>query len=149
MKPSVTFTLFIQFPDFGADFSHVGKIAKRVNGRARASAKPNIPTAGPTIFPDVPISTRRKPMIGPVHEKLTSTSVNAIRKMLRSPVVDDALLSTAFVHLEGSTISNPPRNEAPKMTSRRKKKILNTAFVDRALSAEAPKSNVTAKPRTR
>ena len=142
-------TLFIQLPDFGADLSHVGNMAKSVNGRARAMAKPSMPMAGPTIFPDVPISTRRKPIIGPVHEKLTRTRVNAMRKMLSRPVVDDALLSTALVHLEGRTISKPPRNDAPKTTRSRKKNMLNTAFVDSAFRADAPKRSVTARPSTR
>ena len=33
----------IHEPDLGADFNHDGKRAKRANGSARASAKPNIP----------------------------------------------------------------------------------------------------------
>ena len=140
---------FIQLPDFGADFSHEGKKAKRVNGRARARANPNIPTAGAMILPDVPISTRRNPIIGPVHEKLTSTNVNAMRKMLSNPDVEDAFLSTALFQEEGRVISKPPRNEAPKTNSIRKKKMLKMALVDNALSADAPKIAVTASPRVR
>ena len=137
---------FIQLPDFGADFSHEGKKAKRVNGRARARANPNIPTAGPMMLPDVPISTRRNPMIGPVHENDTKARVNAIRKMLSNPVVLSDFASTLFCHDEGNVISNAPKNEAANTTNNRQKKILNIALVAKALRALAPKSNVTAKP---
>ena len=95
---------FIQLPDFGADFSQEGKIAKRVNGKASASAKPNIPTAGPMILPDVPISTSRKPIIGPVQEKLTKANVNAIRNMLSKPDVEEAFLSTMIILSSSSAI---------------------------------------------
>ena len=140
---------FIQLPDFGADFSHEGKKAKRVNGKARARAKPNIPTAGAMMLPDVPISTRRNPIIGPVQEKLTRTNVNAMRKMLSKPDVDDALRSTALFQDDGRVISKPPRKEAPNAKSIRKKKMLKMALVDMALSADAPKMAVTASPRAR
>ena len=85
-------------------------------------------------------------MIGPVQEKLTSTNVNAIRKMLSRPVVLLALLSTAVFHFEGSVISKPPMKEMPKMSSIRKKRILNTALVAKSLRAEAPKMAVMANP---
>ena len=149
MKPSVTFMQFIQLPDLGADFSQDGKMAKRVNGRARASAKPNIPTAGPMILPDVPISTSRNPIIGPVHEKLTKTRVNAMRKILSKPDVEEAFLSTALFQEDGRVISKPPRKETPNAKSIRKKKMLKMALVDMALSADAPKTAVTASPSAR
>ena len=85
-------------------------------------------------------------MMGPVQEKLTSTTVNAIKKMLSNPVVLLALLSTAVFHLEGSVISNPPIKEMPKMSSMRKKRMLNTALVAKSLSAEAPKIAVMTRP---
>ena len=56
-------------------------MAKRVKGRARARAKPNIPTAGASQLPEVVVCTSSMPMMGPVQEKETNTSVNAIRKM--------------------------------------------------------------------
>ena len=140
---------FIQLPDLGTDLSHDGKMAKRVNGKARARAKPNIPTAGAMMLPDVPASTSRNPIIGPVHEKLTKTKVNAMRKMLSSPEVEDAFLSTALFQEDGRVISKPPRKEAPKTMSIRKKKMLKMALVDMALSADAPKIAVTASPRAR
>ena len=88
-------------------------------------------------------------MIGPVHENDTKARVNAIRKMLRIPVVLPAFSSTLFVHDEGSLISKPPRNDAPKTSNIRKKNTLNNAFVASLLSAAGPKSSVTAKPSNR
>ena len=85
-------------------------------------------------------------MIGAVHEKLTSTKVNAIRKIEMMPEVWDALLSMAFVHRDGSTISKAPNSEIPNTNSRRKKNILKKALVEKALSAEAPNNDVTNSP---
>ena len=45
--------MFMQLPAFGAFFSHVGKRANSVKGRANATAKPNIPMPGPMMLPDV------------------------------------------------------------------------------------------------
>ena len=86
-------------------------------------------------------------MIGPVHEKLTRQRVNAMKKMLSRPVVESAFSSSLLVQLAGSCISNAPKNESAKITSRRKKMMLNTALVARLLRAEAPKMAVTARPR--
>ena len=141
--------MFIHEPDFGACFSHVGNRAKSVKGKARAKAKPNIPMAGPIMLFCVLTSTNRKPMMGPVHEKLTSVSVKAMRKMESSPLVLEALLSTALLHFEGSLSSNHPKKLRAKTTSSRKKKMLNTAFVARALSDEAPNSAVMSSPSPR
>ena len=59
-------------------------------------AKPNIPIVGARAEPpEVLTSTKRKPIIGPVHEKLTNDNVKAIKNMLNKPVVFSALLSTA------------------------------------------------------
>ena len=92
MKPSTTLIVVIHEPDFGADFNHEGNIAKIVNGRAKAKAKANIPMAGANQLPVVVVCTSNIPMIGPVQEKDTSTSVKAIRKMESSPLVLLALL---------------------------------------------------------
>ena len=81
---------------FGACLSHVGNNANSVKGNAKAKANPNIPTAGAMMLPDVETSTSRKPIMGPVHEKDTSVSVNAIRKILSSPPAFEARLSTEF-----------------------------------------------------
>ena len=121
-------------------------MANTVNGSARAMAKPNMPTVGASRLPVVPNSTSRKPMIGPVQEKLTRLRVKAIRKMLRNPVVDSDFLSTALVNLLGRVISNPPRKLAPNTSSIRKKKILNMALVLSAFRALAPKHRVTNRP---
>ena len=86
-------------------------------------------------------------MIGPVHEKLTSTRVNAIRNMLSKPEVFVALESTALLQLEGSVISNPPKKEAANTSNKRKKKMLNTALVLIAFNALAPNNAVTSNPR--
>lgn len=85
-------------------------------------------------------------MMGPVHENDTSDRVKAIKKMLSSPVVRSALLSTALLHQEGRVSSNAPKNEAANTTSSRKNRMLKTALVDRSFNALAPKSNVMAKP---
>ena len=120
-----------------------------MNGKARANAKPSMPMAGPQKLPLVAKSTSRKPMMGPVHEKDTSTSVKAIRKMDSKPLVLLALLSTALDHLLGNLISNMPKNDRAKTTSSRHRKMLNTALVDRAFSALGPKIAVTIKPSSR
>lgn len=114
-------------------------MAKRVKGKAKAMAKPNIPIVGARILPDVDTSTNRKPIIGPVQEKETKARVKAIRKMLNKPVVDSALLSTALLHEEGNVISKAPKKLAANTSNIRQKKMLNTAFVDRAFRALAPK----------
>ena len=138
---------FIQPPDFGIDFSQDGNRANSVNGNAKAIAKPSIPIAGATTLPVVDTCTSKKPIIGPVQEKDTSESVNAIRKILSKPLVASALLSTALLHLEGSVSSKAPKKEAANTTSIKQKRILNTAFVESAFSALAPKINVMAKPK--
>ena len=146
MKPSVTLMTFIQPPDFGADFSSEGNIAKSVKGMARAMAKPSMPMVGATILPCVDTATSRKPIIGPVQEKDTSASVKAIRKMESKPVVLPDFSSILLDHEEGRVSSKAPKNEAAKTTSNRQNRMLNTALVARALSALAPKSSVTASP---
>ena len=110
-------------------------------------ANPNIPMAGATTLPVVETCTNRKPIIGPVQEKETKESVNAIRKMLIKPPVDSALLSTALLHLEGKVISKAPKKEAAKTINIRQKRMLNTALVDKAFNALAPKIAVMANPK--
>ena len=67
-------------------------------------------------------------MIGPVHEKDTRVRVNAMRKMLSMPLVFSDLASILLLHDEGSVISNAPKNDAAKTTSKRQKKMLNMAL---------------------
>ena len=125
MKARTTFTEFIQPPLLGMDCSSPGKMAKRVKGRARARAKPNIPTAGarkPEL--EVAACTSSVPMMGPVQEKETSASVKAMKKMLTSPVALSAFWSIFVVQEAGRTISKAPKKDAAKTTSSRKKKML-------------------------
>ena len=82
-NPSTTLTVFIQPPLLGIDLSIVGKIANSEKGMASARAKPNIPIAGDMKLLVEAASTRSVPMIGPVQEKDTSTSVNAMKKSER------------------------------------------------------------------
>src|SRR3712207_8034516 len=108
----------------------VGKIAKSVKGMANASANPNIPTAGPTQLPDVTVSTSSKPIIGAVQEKLTSTSVKAMRNMESRPVALLALESTELAQLSGSLISNQPKKLTAKTTRDRKSTRLNSSHAN-------------------
>ena len=137
---------FIHPPDLGMDFNQDGNMANKVNGKARAKAKPNMPMAGATTLPVVDTSTSRNPMMGPVHEKDTNERVKAIRKMLRRPLVCSALLSTALLHFDGRVISNAPKKEAANTTNIKKNRMLNTALVERAFKALAPKMSVMANP---
>ena len=86
-------------------------------------------------------------MIGAVHEKDTMTSVKAINKILRKPLVVRALLSSAVDQESGRVISNRPKNESAKTTNKRKKKIFTTALVLSSFSADAPKRIVTNRPK--
>ena len=65
------------------DFSMVGKQANRVNGMARASAKPNIPTAGEMKLDVAAASTNSVPIMGPVQLNDTRQRVNAMKNMER------------------------------------------------------------------
>ena len=49
------------------------------------------------------------PIIGPVHENDTNTSVNAMKNMLSKPVVLSAFASMAFDQRDGSVSSNAPK----------------------------------------
>ena len=148
MNPSVTFTVFIQPPDLGACFSSEGNRANSAKGMASPMENPSMPNVGASMLPCVETATNRNPMIGPVHENETSTSVKAIRKMLSSPVVRSDCASIFVDHDEGSVSSKAPKKEAAKTTNNRAKKMLNHALVDRAFSALAPNNSVTSRPST-
>ena len=148
-KPNTTFTEFSQPPDFGISLSQDGKMANNVNGNARARAKPVIPIAGPTMSPDDAASTRSVPMIGPVHENDTRARVNAIKNMLRSPVVDSALLSTLVDHFDGNLMSNAPKNEIANTNNKKKNARLKIAFVASSFSLLAPNIAVIVNPKRR
>ena len=123
-------------------------MAKSVKGMASAMAKPSMPIVGERILPWVDTATRRNPMIGPVQENDTRVRVNAMRKILRRPLVFSDFSSILLLHDDGRVISNAPKNDAANTTRRRQKKMLNMALVERALRALAPKSNVTTRPST-
>ena len=108
-----------------------------------------MPIAGPMMEPLEAASTSRVPMMGPVHENETSTSVKAMKKMLRMPLERSALPSVAVLHLLGSLMSKAPKKEMAKSTSRAKKMRLKTALVAMSLSLPAPKMSVMAMPRPR
>ena len=107
----------------------LGKKANTENGIANANAKPNIPTAGARIFPLSATLTNSVPIIGPVHEKETITSVLAISKMPKMPDTFSALASIAVLHEAGNIISNPPKKEHANKTNKRKRNTLKAAFV--------------------
>ena len=88
-------------------------------------------------------------MIGAVQEKLTNTRVNAIKKMLISPVVLEALLSTALPQLSGNLISNHPKKEKANTANKQKRMMLNTALVLSAFRVLGPAMAVTARPNTK
>ena len=83
-NPKTTFTVLSQPPDFGSEFSQPGNAANKVKGKANAKEKPNIPTNG-AIPPLEAASTNNVPTIGPVHEKETMASANAINKIPIKP----------------------------------------------------------------
>ncbi len=85
-------------------------------------------------------------MIGPVHEKETSASVKAMKKMLMKPEAESALASIFAVQEAGKTSSNAPKNEIAKMTRRMKKATLKIAFVARLFRASEPKTAETMSP---
>ncbi len=145
-KASVTLKVFIQPPDLGNFCNIVGNMAKSENGSAKAKAKPSIPIVGASS--DLPAaSTSSVPMIGPVQLNDTMTSVKAMKRMERKPVVADDLADIFVLHDDGSVSSKAPKNEAANTTRMRKKMILTTALVESALSADAPKMAVMSRPR--
>ncbi len=145
-KPNTTLTLLSQPPDLGKLFNQPGKMANKVNGKAKASEKPVIPMAGPSKAPRVAASTSKVPMIGPVQLNDTNARVKAMKKMPNTPP-RSVLASILFTQLEGKVISKAPRKEAPKTTSKTKKARLNQMSDARALSASEPKNTVTVSPR--
>ena len=66
--------------------------------------------------------------------------------MLSMPLVFSDFWSILLLHDDGSVISNAPKNDAANTSSSKQKKMLNTALVDKAFRALAPKSIVTTSP---
>ena len=121
-------------------------MAKRLNGMDNANANPNIPIAGPIAVPIEAACTNKVPIIGPVQENDTKTSVNDMKKMLSTPVVESALLSNLLVQEAGSTSSNAPRKEIANTTNSKKNRMLKIALVERSFKALAPKIPVISNP---
>ena len=72
-----------------------------------------------------------------------------MRNIENSPVASPALESTLLAQLSGSFISNQPKKLTAKTTSKRKRKMLKTELVERALSVLGPKAAVTRMPSPR
>src|SRR6185312_12172078 len=89
INPNTTLTLLSQPPDFGRLFNADGNNANKVKGNASANENPNMPMAGPSRSPLVAASTSTGPIIGPVHEKETTTSVDAIKNMPSRPPLSE------------------------------------------------------------
>ena len=84
-------------------------------------------------------------MIGPVQEKETTASVNAIKKMPRKLPVP-ALLSAFVDHDDGKVISKAPKKEIPNTKNKAKKNRLAIQLVARLFNAAGPKMTVIRKP---
>lgn len=117
-----TFTEFNHPPDLGNPLSSDGKMAKMVNGSAKATENPSIPIIGLKPKPrEASISTF--PNIGPTQDRLTNINVKAMKNEPTNPPFS-TLLSVFVVKLLGSVISNRPKNDAANAIKSRKKIIL-------------------------
>ena len=104
-NPKTTLTVFIHPPDFGKDFNIPGNIAKRVNGKPKATPNPAIPAVNcqaPPSEDNEPAS--KEPKIGPVHEKDTMAKVNAIKNTPKIPP-ELSPAEVLLVQLLGNVIS--------------------------------------------
>ena len=118
INPSTTLTEFNQPPDLGIRLIMEGNNANMVNGRANANPKPIIPNVGLKTSPFA-ASTRRAPIIGPVHENETITVVKPIKNAASIPPL--STLESAFVtQLFGSSISKAPKKEIANMMNNKK-----------------------------
>ena len=107
----------------------LGKTANKVNGNARPVATPPITKAGANIDPEEIACTNAVPTIGPVHEKETRTSVNAMKKIPIKPPLS-ALESALLTHEEGIFISKAPKNENANRMKMAKNIKFNKALVE-------------------
>src|SRR5690606_35799032 len=143
-KPRTTLTELSQPPDLGRRFIHSGKMAKSVNGIAKADPKANIPRTGFTNSPPAD-EIKIEPTIGPVQEKETSTRVKAMKNTPASPPCS-ALASTLLTKLEGSVISYRPRNDKAKKIKIPKKNRFGAQCVASQLANSGPWMAATAVP---
>src|SRR5690606_1783121 len=129
-NPSTIFTEVSQEPDFGKEFSQLGKRANRVNGKASASPKPPIPMVNcqaPPLVDKDPASS--EPKIGPVQENDTNASVRAMKKIPASPPRLD-LLSALLASELGMVISKSPKKERANTTNMAKKNKFRYTLVE-------------------
>ena len=101
-NPKIILNVFIHLPDFGNDLSMLGKRANKVNGRANAIPKPNIPIDNWIAPPWEEMEpTNKDPRIGPVQEKDTRTRVNDIKNTPINPPIELDLESIEFIQEDG------------------------------------------------
>src|SRR4029434_4141571 len=115
----------------GRDCSQFGKIANTVNGNASAKPKPASPAVkGQDPWAAVPANS--EPRMGPVHEKETIASVNAIKKIPTTSRPDRAL--ALFASPPGNLISKYPKKEIANTMKMTKKKRFSQTLVEKLLS---------------
>ena len=119
INPRTTFIELSQPPDFGMRLMIEGNRAKIVKGSAKAMPNPSMPKVGLRTSPDA-ASTRRAPIIGPVHENETITVVSPIKNDAIIPPLS-TLESAPVTHLFGRTISKAPKKDVAKITNSAKK----------------------------
>ena len=88
---------------------------------ANATPNPIIPIVGLKTSP-LAASTRRAPIIGPVHENETITVVSPIKNAASIPPLS-TFESAPVTHLFGRIISNAPKNEVANITNNAKNRV--------------------------
>ena len=103
MKPSTTFSVFIQPPDFGKDCNACGNNANNPKTIAQAKPKPAKAKVSSIGTLDEPVTAlpNNDPRIGPVHENETITKVSAMKNI---PTIPPA--SSAFEDLLAMELGN-------------------------------------------
>ncbi|MNY14126.1 hypothetical protein D3C86_1472900 [compost metagenome] len=124
-----------------------GNIADKVNGKAKASANPNIPIAGANNSPLELACTNKVPIIGPVQENDTKAKEAAIKKIPPKPLLLSALLSILLTIELGKVISKAPKKETANITRRIKNRKLNNPLALKAFNPAEPKITVINKPK--
>ena len=134
-NPMNTLKVFIQPPDLGRDFNHVGNTANNAKGIPKANPKPSIAelnwnaTADPEPEAVNPVLAKAAPKTGPVHEKDTRAKVKAMKKIPKIPPTLEAE-STLFNNLLGRRISKYPKNDIAKTVNTKKNIKFNQTFVE-------------------
>ena len=130
-NPNTTFTEFSHPPDFGSDCNQFGKIANTVKGSASAKPKPASPAVN-GHEPCAAVPASNEPRMGPVHEKETIASVNAIKNIPTTSRPERAL--ALLTKLLGKVISKYPKNEMANTIKTTKKKRFNHTLVEKLFS---------------